>query len=71
MDYIDIMKELEQKKSTHTNFSTFWKYYINKKKKALEIAIETCYFNLINLDDNDINLNSLFFLYLYQRAIQS
>jgi len=71
MNYIDIMKELEHKKDTHKNFSTFWKYYINLKKKSFEKSIETCHLSLINLGENDVNLNTLFFLYLYQRAIQS
>ncbi len=70
MNYSTLMLELERYKNKHPNLTTFWKKYINLKKKAFENSITECSKNVQNIGDiQDVNLTTLFFVYLYQSSI--
>ena len=70
MNYAEIKNELEIYKESHPNLTTFWKHYIDLKKKSFERSIYECQKSLeIFSIIRDANLTNLLFIYLYQRAI--
>ena len=65
MNYQKIMQDLEKYKNTHPNLSTFWKFYIELKKKSFEKSLKDCSKIIDNFEHiNDVNLINLWFIYL-------
>ena len=72
MNYNEILDELNSYQQSHPNLSSFWKFYIQLKKKAFEDSLLECQKSIGFLREfNDVNPSNLMFLYLYLRSVST
>ena len=68
MNFDEIIKELDERKSTHPNLSTIWTHYLKIKKQKLEKAILDAKIMLNIMEDTgleqDITLEMIYLISL-------
>ena len=72
MNYPETIMELDKYKESHPNLTSFWNFYINLKKTALEESILECEKSLNCFKTGqDANLTNIMFIYLYLKSIST
>ena len=71
MNYAETIMQLDNYKESHPNLTSFWNFYINLRKKALDRSILECRECLDAVTSQDVNPTNLVFIYLYLNSIST